>query len=277
MKIRSDFESASIYLERLLLYGNVFHENNNKNWPYLKNREDFRRVYAMDDETKYKFEKIYSVGRNLAIYMSDKLETFDSPAEYPTLTSYIKSFDKGWLNEREILQEISSQAKEQERILGDNCPWAVEQMIILFDKQIQLLENVAETLNILRTTEIYRVENGESVMQNGGAKIYNFSNIHNSALNVDSPSAIAYVGSTDIKNILAQLTDIFQEAQFSETHYQEQAIEILGSILDEIQKPKPKKLSIGAMVSTLSGLAAIATSIHANAPLLLERLKQLIQ
>ena len=65
MKIRNDF--ASVYLKRLLLFGNVFHENNVEHWSHLKNREDFKNIFMLDDEVRYKFEKVYSVGRDLAV------------------------------------------------------------------------------------------------------------------------------------------------------------------------------------------------------------------
>ena len=165
MKIRNDFASAAIYLERLLLFGNVFHENNVTHWSHLKNREDFKKVYLLDDEFRYKFERVYSVGRDLAVYMSLQLDTFNDPAEHPTITSYIKSFDNSWLTQIEQLQEISQIAKEEKERLGHGCPWAVEQMIILFDKQVGLLQDVANTLNIIKTTDIYRVENTRQVTE----------------------------------------------------------------------------------------------------------------
>lgn len=279
MQIRPDLSSVEIYLHRLSIYGDTFSKNNLDEWPHLKNNEDFRKVYVMDNEYRRIFEKVYSDGRDLAVHMSIQLKEFNNIADYPTLKSYVASFYRknGWLANISELKEFSK-LSAQKRDELDDCPWAVEQMIYLFDKQIELLESVAETLNILKTTEIYKIENGEPVMKNEGAKIYHISNINNSAINIESPSASASVeSSADIKNTLSQLTEIFQTAQFSDTGYREQSLEILSSIRDEIQKPQPKKLSIGAMISTLSGLASLATSIHTNAPLLLDKLKQFIQ
>jgi hypothetical protein len=76
---------------------------------------------------------------------------------------------------------------------------------------------------------------------------------------------------------MSQLSDVFQKAQFADKTYQEQSLEILDSISDEIQKSQPKKLSIASMISTLSGLLSFATSIDKNAPMLLEKIKQLLQ
>lgn len=158
MEIRSDFASAKTYLERLLLYGKVFHENNVQNWPHLKNQEDFKFVYDMDHKVRRVFESIYGTGRDLASYMSSELGSFNNPAEHPTLTSYVKSLEGDWLGDIEQLKELSRQAKEQKSSLKESCPWAVEQMIILFDKQIELLQHIADTLNFIKMTDIYRIE-----------------------------------------------------------------------------------------------------------------------
>lgn len=162
MDIRKDFFSATSHLERLILYGDEFAKNNRENWPHLKNKEDFKNVYGMDEDSRYKFERIYSRGKDLAVDMSFKLDAFNDVLEYPTITSYVMSFydENGKILGIKELEEISSQAKRKRDDLGYDCPWAVEQMILLFDKQLNLLRHVSETLDLLKKTEIYKIENG---------------------------------------------------------------------------------------------------------------------
>jgi hypothetical protein len=163
MDIRKDFLSATSHLERLLLYGDEFAKNNRENWTHLKNKEDFTKIYGLDKDSQYKFERVYNKGRDLAAEMSFKLDEFNNVSEYPTLTSYVLSFyDKNsiFLNIKE-LEEISLQAKQKRDELSYDCPGAVEQMILLFDKQINLLHNIDKTLELIKTTDIYKIENGK--------------------------------------------------------------------------------------------------------------------
>ena len=104
---------------------------------------------------------------------------------------------------------------------------------------------------------------------------YNFSEeLNNSSIIINSPAATASVDVVrDTKGTLSQLTEIFQSAQFGDEKYKQQSLEILSSILDEIQKPEPKKFSIQAMISTLSSLISLATSIDKIAPTLLDKIK----
>jgi hypothetical protein len=281
MEIRKDFASASVILERLLLYSNVYWENNREQWPHMKHREDFKQVYEIEDAViRQKLERIYSVGRDFAVYMSYKLVAFNEPAEHPTLTSYIKSFDDEWFVKVDFFEGILNDALEAKSQIK-YCPWAIDRMIEIFERQLELRQHVADTLILLKNTDIYKIESGEPIMKNGETHIrheYNISGVSNSALNINSPAAKASVQHLgEIKETISQLSDIFQKAQFADKIYQEQSLELLDSILDETHKLQPKKLSVASMVSTLSSLASLATSMDKNVPVLLEKIKHLIQ
>jgi len=120
------------------------------------------------------------------------------------------------------------------------------------------------------------MKSGTSTLKKGKiTKIqYNFSEVNNSSIIINSPAATATVDIVrDTKGTLSQLTEIFQSAQFDDEKYKQQSLEILSSILDEIQKPEPKKFSIQAMISTLASLVSLATSIDKIAPILLDKIK----
>jgi hypothetical protein len=107
--------------------------------------------------------------------MSYKLCAFNYAEEFPTLSSYIESFKGGWLDKIEDQKELSEKAKGKVKELSQ-CPWAVEQMIILFDEQLKLLGSVSQTLSILKNTNLCRIENGETIMEKDSI-VYNITNV----------------------------------------------------------------------------------------------------
>ena len=159
MDIRSDYESVQEPLNRLVQIANAFHSFNLKKWPHYKNNEDFSRVYLLDSEDRRHFKRVYSTGRDFAIALSEQLIAFNYPEEHPTLTSFVHSLDEGWLYELPDLEDIVQEAKERAAAL-EETPWAVWQMIELYEKQLQLAEAAKDTVENLKTTRMYKVENG---------------------------------------------------------------------------------------------------------------------
>ncbi|KXS53153.1 MAG: hypothetical protein AWU57_2472, partial [Marinobacter sp. T13-3] len=105
------------------------------------------------------FENIYSTGRDCAIALSDFLRAFNYPKDHPTLTHFVHSFEGGWLYQVDDLRKISDDAKKAKGQI-EWCPWAVDQMIELFNEQIKLVEAARDTIEKLKRTRLYRVENG---------------------------------------------------------------------------------------------------------------------
>ncbi len=159
VEIRRDFTSVSEYLERLIQYAATFSENNRKSWPHYKNQEDFEKINLLDWPVRKHFEEIYTTGRDCAIALSDRLVAFNYPDQNPTLTDFVKSFQGGWLYELDDLRKISEQAKEAAKSV-EHCPWAVEKMINLYDDQLRLVEAARNTVEILKQTNLYKIENG---------------------------------------------------------------------------------------------------------------------
>jgi len=159
VQIRSDFQSISFLLSRLVQYATVFDTNNMTNWPHLKNREDFREVYHLPWDTRGPLEAIYADGRDLAVFMSSRLIEFNYPDIFPTLKSFVDSFRGGWIDQVDLLRAASQKAKDTSSNL-EHCPWAVTQMIRLFDAQIDLLLTIKQTIEGLKQTDIYKWESG---------------------------------------------------------------------------------------------------------------------
>lgn len=203
MEIRKDLEPVSQYLERLLVYRDAFSEFN-KRWGHLKNKEDYNKIYKLNSNDKRTLEKIYEAGRDLAVHMTSKLETFNYAGSYPTLTSYIKSFAGGWLDEVEILTDISNKAKQKCEELK-NVPWAIEQMINLFDEQIKLLESVTSTLAILKKSDLWRIENGGELMREERGNIH-ISNV-TGRVNVNSTDTSINESTINIGTTFTQIRE----------------------------------------------------------------------
>ena len=225
MDIRKDLEPVSQYLERLLVYSDTFSGFNTR-WGHLKNKEDFRKVYDLDHDDKKTLEKIYEVGRDLAVHMSSKLQVFNYADSYPTLTSYIESFAGGWLDEEEILTDISSKAKLKCQELK-NIPWAIEQMISLLDEQIKLLGAVSNTLDILKKTDLWRIENGGELMSKERGNIH-ISNV-NGRVNIDSIDSSINESTINIGTTFNQIRDAINSSDIEKLE-QESLIEKLSDL-----------------------------------------------
>ena len=152
------------YMERLHSYGEAFNKLWMDDWAHYRNKEDFDRIYNLDAETKIAFESIYVTGRDCAGYMSDHLRAFNDVERFPTLTAFIESFEKNWVNDLKELQETASRAKQcYEK--AENQVWAVGQMIELFETQISLLKATQDTLRILKDTRLYKIETGQTSVE----------------------------------------------------------------------------------------------------------------
>lgn len=124
MDVRKDFEPVALFMERLLKLSDAFSEYNLKIWPHLKNSEDYDRIYSLPDEIRIPIEEIYSQGRDCAIFMEEKLASFNRSSKYPTLGSYIDSFENGWVYQESELRKVYDDAANAVKSLSRK-PWAV--------------------------------------------------------------------------------------------------------------------------------------------------------
>lgn len=154
MEIRFDLKREEALLCRLIQYAEVFRVNNTKEWPHLKNEEDFRRVYELAWDLRGPLEAIYGDGRDLAVFMGSRLLEFNDASTFPTLKSFADSFTGGWIDQIDLLKETSQKARDTLPKL-ESTPWAIGKMIHLFDKQIEILEATRLVILQLRKTETY--------------------------------------------------------------------------------------------------------------------------
>ena len=229
MEIRKDLKSASIHLERLFEYSIVFNTNNIKHWSHLRNREDFDRIFNFSDEDRFDLEKIYSTGRDIAVYMSLQLQAFNYAAQYPTITSYINSFNDGWLYDFDNLKNISETAKTKVKILK-SCPWAVHQMIRLFDEQINLLKVVKDTIENLKKTDIYKIENGIEPLKDNEGNVFNIGDISADRVNFSSTDNSINISNVSFDEVINDLSVALTQGVVDK--------ENLDSILKELQDLK---------------------------------------
>ncbi len=168
-EIRPDLQSVSQYLHRLIQYRRTFHQYNVGDWSHLKNQEDFSQVYTFSEDVVDAFESIYKDGRDLAVSMSRKLGEFNDAGEYPTLKSYVDSFEGGWVYQLPEIVAVLEEAKIKARELKQATPWSVGQMIRLFETQIEMLVQVGNTLDNLRQSALYLEESG---FRQSGVNLY---------------------------------------------------------------------------------------------------------
>ncbi len=189
MDIRKDLESVAPYISRLLSVGEEF-RSFDRDWSHLKNREDFRFVSRVPQQERHKVEAVYACGRDMAIYMYGSLLSInDDFSRYPTLTAIIEAFKNSWVygNYDQDIPHVAKAICEKHHV---NL-WSVDQMVVLFKKQEQLLAAVRVTLQMLKNSDLYKMENGIAIMRQE-ANIH-VSGVSGSSININSSGATANV------------------------------------------------------------------------------------
>jgi hypothetical protein len=158
MEIRSDLKSIEAALNRLVEYSEVF-RGFEADWVHLKNSEDFRLVYSLDFNKKISLEKIYSDGRELAKGMAEVIIQFNDAHRFPQLRQFVSYFDNTWLfdvesftNDLQVATDIYEQL--------EHTPWAMGEMLRLFEEQINYIPSIRHAVSALKETEIYKQESG---------------------------------------------------------------------------------------------------------------------
>lgn len=187
MDIRKDFLLVETYLYRLLELAKAFKQHDTEDWVHLKNREDFERVYQLEQPFRDTFEELYARGREVAGFMADRLPLFNYAKEYPTLVDFVDSFDGGWADEIADLRIWVTEVETMSVKLMPRSPWAIRRMIEVFNDQLRLLDAVRKTLDILKKSRLYKIEKGEvSVEEEKSYGTVNIHNLHASKVNIQS-------------------------------------------------------------------------------------------
>lgn len=182
MKIRGDLKEVEHLIARLISIGAEF-ARKDSDWSHYKNNEDYEKVYGISDFSKRsKIERIYADGRDMAGFMADALQSINSDfTEYPTLSSIIEKFQDTWSSDD--LKPIIQEAKDAAEELQFNN-WAFRQMLSTLEEQLKLLDATSKSLQMLKTSDLYKLENGEKMAKENNS--IKFGDITNSNINFNS-------------------------------------------------------------------------------------------
>ena len=230
MNIRKDFESVATFIHRLVGLGEQFSRYNNEDWPHLKNREDFQKIYRLPNEERYQLEELYAKGRDCAIFMGSRLREFNDVGQFPSLAEYVDSFDRTWVNERDDHQAFLKKIKEITDSL-EHSPWAVRRMIDVFDDQLRLLASVRKTLDLLKQTNLYKIEKGEAPVEKESSITIGHIGGKVNINSTDNSTNILTNISIDSSSIFSGLTDAISNASIEEN----QKAQLLAKV-EELQQ-----------------------------------------
>ena len=266
MEIRKDLESAELFLNRLLEYSNVFRKYNKEVWSHLKNHEDYDRIYNLSEKERVDIEKIYGTGRDISVYMSTQLQAFNYADQYPTITSFIDSFEDGWLDEFDNLIKISETAKAKAKALK-NCPWAVDQMIQLFDAQLELLKAVKNTINQLKTTDIYKIENGIEIMKENKGIVYNIGDISAGRVNLSTTDNSTNVSNVSFEKFFEDISMTLKN-EISDKEKMDLLLKELNELKESVNTPEYKQKYNSFIQAAANHMTIVAPFIPALSKLL---------
>ncbi|AKH89016.1 hypothetical protein [Edwardsiella tarda] len=190
MNVRKDFEDVSSHISRLLSFSRKFYENDSY-WSHLKNKEDFKFISRIPCTERYKVELLYSTGRDMALYMADTLGEINyDVSKFPTLTSVVEGFDNSWVygNYLEDIPDMAIQVCEE---YGVNL-WSVKQMYDLFKKQEKLLSAIRITLNMLKHSNLYKLEKGIEIVSDKH-QVISINEVSHASININSANASATI------------------------------------------------------------------------------------
>lgn len=182
--VRGDFRSESDLLQRVWLLGAEFDRFDLEDWSHYRNREDFDRVYSLEQSAVTAFEQLYRVGRDCARGMGWWLKSFNEVREFPTLNDFVRRFEGGWVDQTDSLINVLAEARKQASLV--HAPFAVTMMIGVFEKQMKMLAGVRTTLDMLAKSDLCILERGGSNVKNEGGAIH-ISNVGgNARVNIQS-------------------------------------------------------------------------------------------
>ncbi|WP_262017094.1 3'-5' exonuclease family protein [Serratia liquefaciens] len=264
MDVRKDFEDVSPHISRLLSFSQQFHENDSL-WSHLKNNEDFKFISKIPHTKRYKVELLYSTGRGMAMYMAKTLAEINYDfSKFPTLTSVVEGFDNSWVsgNYPKNTPDVAIQICKE----NDVNLWSIDQMQHIFREQEKLLSAIRVTLDILKLSNLYKLENGIEIMSEKNQTI-NVSGISKSSININSNNAVATISQTyNEPSIFSEMMNAIKNAGFdSETEKElidnTQALAVAHENGDFSKYYKNFMQNISAHITVftpfLSGLAAL--------------------
>ncbi len=223
MSIRGDLKDVEALISRLISIGGEFRAKD-KWWAHLKNEEDYSKVWQIQDQAKkMKIESIYCDGRDMELFMSDALESINFDfTKYPTLTSIIEKLTNTWVSQ-DLEIRLADAIKAHEELKLNN--WAFGQMCATFQEQIELAKVVKQTLEHLKESTLYKIENNLPV--NTDNPTISISNITNSNIALNSNNVAQNIHTNE--ELFTKLIDAIKASEI-------QHKEPLVSVVEEMQQ-----------------------------------------
>lgn len=159
-KVRLNFETVRNEIYALFELGKVFGDYD-RNWIYLKNKEDFSKIYDFEFNIRDIFEKNYAYGKSCAYEVSMTLLSINSDSSnYPSLTSIINELKKDLINAEKLNELQNTLNKSKNMVEKQNVNlYSINTMNILLEKQIQSLNEVLRVVRMLEVSDLYKKEN----------------------------------------------------------------------------------------------------------------------
>jgi len=182
--IRKDLKEVEPLIGRLLSLGEEFGRKDSY-WSHLKNKEDWEQfIYSFSDgRERAVAERIYCDGRDMGLSLYDDLGSINFDlTKYPNLTAIVHKFDGGWVYEE--LTFVIKEAKEAANNIT-RYTWAFNEMLKTFQEQIDLAAVVKQTLNLLKNSDLYKLENGMPIEKEQAQNIH-IAQVSNSNIAVNS-------------------------------------------------------------------------------------------
>ena len=193
--MRPDFKTVKSELERFELFATQADAFNMKDWPNLKS-DCGSALYSFSPL----HQRIYSDGRDCAIWMSHTLGAYYDVGEYPTLKSFVDSFDGKWVYQIDELEEFIAHFRRHPDEWKSS--WALGEMLELYEKQIAMLKAVKVILIQLKDSNLYRQESGLPQKKKMGQQHINITG----ATNVQ-------IGDYNQQQIVQSFTDVTAKTQ----------------------------------------------------------------
>lgn len=236
MSNRSDLNDAAGAVQTIYQIGVVFSENV-RDWSHLKNNEDFNQIYSLSDTLRIPMEQIYNRGRQFAGDISEHTNTIWFRAgEYPTVTSIVERMER-YVACAPELDETLENGKLAINIAGLHRNFAMSQMVDVFTRQLASLGQISLQINMLKSSDQYKRENGLPTSSLGNN--YNFNNASN--INVAHGNNITQTNSTnnELNSVLAQMLAAAEASNISDKAE-------LIALIDELKNsPKPLSEKLG--------------------------------
>jgi hypothetical protein len=231
-RMRADLKTVKSELERLELFATQADAFNMNDWPNLKS-ECGSALYNFSSL----HQRIYSDGRDCAIWMSHALGAFYDVGEYPTLKSFVDSFEGKWVYQIDELEEFIAHFRRHPEEWKSS--WAMGEMLKLYEKQIAMLKAVKVILVQLKDSNLYRQEAGLPQRINMGKQHINITG----ATNVQ-------IGDNNEQQIVQSFTELIKQINESSLPAEQKAT-ALEKLKDFLNLPLVSSIlgsAVGGMI-----------------------------